>query len=159
MGDLSFVSFLINLVSQNRPVVIATLCIFICILLLRPGPKPVAGSEQRQGSSPSSRTPRRMVVTISTDGILLRFREGRPQVLVEMVQPLHALAALADVFLITQLPEDSDKLEGEALAALTEAGVFGEGRCESLARGVEWGGVRGLRGRVSSVVVTGWVWG
>ena len=128
--DAATFSYVLNLLSQNRPVVIAALCVLVCLLLLRPGPKPVAGEQQRNGG-PAAHAPRRRVISLSTDGILLEFRDGRPRVLTEMIQPLHELTSLADIYLITQLPNDSDELEAQALAALTEAGVFGEGRCDA----------------------------
>merc|ERR1712066_831365 len=48
-----------------------------------------------------------------------------------MVKPLLTLAAQADVYLITQLPTDTDELEEATRSALAEAQIFGEGRCDA----------------------------
>ena len=94
----NLLGYLLNLLSQNRPIVIAALCVAIVIVLFRPRPKPVTAEGQQgqtSGAASSSAATRRRSVAISTDGILLRFVNGRPRVIPEMVKPLQDLAAQA----------------------------------------------------------------
>ena len=91
----NLLGYILNLLSQNRPMVIAALCVAIVIVLFRPRPKPVTTAEGQQGQASgatSSSAARRRTVAISTDGILLRFVGGRPRVIHEMVKPLQDLA-------------------------------------------------------------------
>lgn len=97
MSSPQFVMWLINFLSQNRPIVIAMLCTAIIILLFRPRPKPTGGEGREGQSSGTTQASRsasmsRRSVVISTNGILLRFSNGRPCVISEMVKPLQELA-------------------------------------------------------------------
>ncbi|KAL1525037.1 hypothetical protein AB1Y20_019910 [Prymnesium parvum] len=131
----TLVGWLLDFLSQSRPMVIALLCVALAIVLFRPRVKPEGpGGEGPHASSSCSPHARaaghRPAVVVSTEGILLHFREGKPRVIPEAIRPLHALAAAADVYLITQLPEDSDTLEQETVDAFREAEFFCEGRCD-----------------------------
>lgn len=60
---------------------------------------------------------------------MLQFVAGRPRVIPGALRAIKDLAAVVDVYLVTTLPVDSDALEAEAMAALTDAGVFGDCGC------------------------------
>ena len=69
-------------------------------------------------------------MSISTRGVLLEFENGRPRVLPDAAAALRNIAAKADVYLVTTLPEDSDACEAATLEALKSGGVFADGGCE-----------------------------
>jgi len=135
MGLLSFVP------TSLRPVVVALLAIVVVILLLRPRNKPVRppgeggihNSPGQQGTSSSSSvrlTTRGPAFSLSTVGTLLEFREGRVQLIPGAVDALRRISAVADVFLVTQLPKDTDELETASLETMARAGLFDAGACE-----------------------------
>jgi len=131
MGLLSFVP------TSLRPVVVALLAIVVVILLLRPRNKPGEGgvhnSPGQQGTSSSSSvrlTTRGPAFSLSTVGTLLEFREGRVQLIPGAVDALRRISAVADVFLVTQLPKDTDELETASLETMARAGLFDAGACE-----------------------------
>ena len=135
MGLLTFVPAIL------RPVVVALLAIVVVIVLLRPRNKPVRppgeggvhNSLGQQGSSSSSSvrlTTRGPAFSLSTVGTLLEFREGRVQLIPGAANALRRISAVADVFLITQLPKDTDELETATLETMARAGLFDAGACE-----------------------------
>ncbi len=135
MGLLSFVP------ANLRPVVVAILAIVVVIALLRPRNKPTqpladGGTQDSAGqlggsSSSSARvTARGPGFSLSTVGTLLEFREGEARLLPGAVDALRRICAVADVYLVTQLPKDTDELEVATLEVMTRAGVFEPGACE-----------------------------
>ena len=66
-------------------------------------------------------------MSISTVGTIIEFRDGQPAVLSGAPAALQRIAAATDVYLVTQLPVDSDELEAATLDELSRAGVFGAG--------------------------------
>ena len=53
----------------------------------------------------------------------------------EALEPLFLLSSRHQIFLVTQLPVDSDPLEAAVMALLDGAGVFADGRCDLGASG------------------------
>ena len=48
----------------------------------------------------------------------------------EALEPLFLLSSRHQIFLVTQLPADSDALEAAVMTLLDGAGVFADGRCD-----------------------------
>jgi len=128
---------------QHRPIIVAILVICICLVLFRPRRKPIAragaataeppsstaaASNSRTAASTSSRGP---VQSISVVGTIIEYRAGRPQLLPEAAAALQRIGAACEVYLVTQLPVDSDELEAATLDTLRSAGVFGTPGCDS----------------------------
>eukprot|EP00908_Phaeocystis_cordata_P022855 Transcript_5263.p1 GENE.Transcript_5263~~Transcript_5263.p1 ORF type:complete len:219 (-),score=83.51 Transcript_5263:60-716(-) len=131
---LLLIQDLITTLSGRRPVVVALLVIAICFVLLRPRRKPQrpsstqgAGSSSNAAAAPKQKLP---ALSLSTRDILLEFANGSPQLKQVALEPLFRLCSRHQVFLVTQLPVDSDELEAAVVALLEGAGVFAEGRCE-----------------------------
>ena len=129
---LLLIQDLITTLSGRRPVVVALLVIAICFVLLRPRRKPQrpsstqgAGSSSDAAAAPQQKLP---ALSLSTRDILLEFANGSPQLKQVALEPLFRLCARHQVFLVTQLPVDSDELEAAVVALLEGAGVFAEGR-------------------------------
>ena len=115
-----------------RPAVIAILVIIICYLLFRPRIKPtqVVGDRTRDAGSYSATTTeasaRVPALSISTVGTLVEFSDGGPQLIPGAANAVRRIASAADVYFVTQLPEDSDKLEACTLELMANAGLFEE---------------------------------
>uniref|UniRef100_A0A7S2N4E7 Uncharacterized protein n=1 Tax=Haptolina brevifila TaxID=156173 RepID=A0A7S2N4E7_9EUKA len=138
---MSALSKLISLCPpQHRPIVVAILVICICLVLFRPRRKPVRAAGAASSEIPasasastcaaSSTTSRGAVHSISVVGTIIEYRAGRPQLLPEAATALQRIAAACDVYLVTQLPVDSDELEAATLDALRSGGVFGTPGCD-----------------------------
>lgn len=119
-----------------RGIFLAILAIAICIVLFHPYRKPVrtpaeegtdAGQEIRRGGNEA--TSPGPSFSLSTVGILLQYRNGLPQILPGAADALCSISAVADVYLITQLPEDCDELEASTRDAMAHAGIFAANRC------------------------------
>jgi len=121
-----------DLILKQRPILIALIIISICLLLLRPRKKPSAqqGTGQEANACPSSAQPRKRSLSISTVGVLLDFHGGAPQMIAAAAEALASLAEQADIYLITQLEQDTDAQEAAVLAVFEAAGIFGPGRCD-----------------------------
>jgi len=115
---------------HGRPLLIAVVLILIVTLLLRPVREPPRAAGAACSSSQSTGTPPRQAVSISTSGVLLEFRAGSPQLLPDAIAALVALASRADIYLITQLEQDSDAQEKAVLELLDGSGIFASGRCD-----------------------------
>lgn len=101
------------LATSNRPIVISLLLVLMFLLLIRA--PCVAGGDVAEGStSGASCGARHKTVlrscSISTVGTLINFdaSSGAPRVDAHAVAALAILAARYDMYLITQLEEDSD---------------------------------------------------
>lgn len=117
---------LLNVLGSRRPVVVALLIIAIVFLLFKPRRKPRSGGAS---SSAAGALPKKLqAASLSTESILLEFSNGAPRLKEEALEPLFRLCTRFDVFLVTQLPVDSDKLEAAVMTMLESAGVFAEGR-------------------------------
>ena len=120
---------LMSALSSKRPVLVALLIIAICFLLLRPRrkqrPQQVDGSTSAAGAATQKAAPS---LSLSTQHTLLEFRNGSPQLKRDALDALFRLCARHSVFLITQLPTDSDDLEAAVMTMLEGAGVFEQGR-------------------------------
>ena len=120
---------------QFRPIIVAILVICICFVLLRPRNKPAA---PRHGGAPApavssagttSASSRGPMQSISVVGTIVEYRDGRPHLLPGAVEALRRIAGACDIYLVTQLPVDSDELEAATLDVLRSGGVFGTGGC------------------------------
>ena len=118
------------LLREYRPFLVALIAVALFWLLLKPRHKPPGsertnqqgGSAAASGSKGSSKGP---MLSISTVGTLIEFRGRVPQLLPGAAAALLQIAARADVYLVTTLPEDSDELEQATLECLEAAGLFG----------------------------------
>ena len=131
--------------AKARPLLVAIIAIVICLLLLRPRRKattpraagrtqPAGRAHTAGGSSIHSVDSNRVKTSISTVGVLLEFRDNRPHLLPGAAAALRELVARANasVYLVTQLPADSDELEEAVSDELKRAGIFGgEGACDA----------------------------
>ena len=121
---------LLGLVTPSaRPIVVALIAICVCLLLLRPRRKPQVpdASAQQQQERRSARGP---VISVSAVGVLLEFEGRSARLLPGAAEALLAVAAHADVHIVTTLPEDSDELEDSALRAMESSGLFGASVCD-----------------------------
>tara|TARA_B110001452_G_scaffold54887_1_gene42326 strand:+ start:1164 stop:1547 length:384 start_codon:yes stop_codon:yes gene_type:complete len=117
---------LLNILGSRRPVVVALLVIAIVFVLFRPRRKPLSGGAS--GSAAGALPKQLQAASLSTESILLEFSNGAPRLKQESLEPLFRLCTRFDVFLVTQLPVDSDDLEAAVMTMLESAGVFAEGR-------------------------------
>jgi len=113
-----------------RPIVVALIAICVCLLLLRPRRKPQAPDTAAQQQQTHRRSARGPVVSVSGVGVLLEFQGGSARLLPGAADALLAVAAHADVHIVTTLPDDSDELENAALRAMESAGLFGASACD-----------------------------
>lgn len=116
----------------GRPVLVAVLAVLLCLLLMRQRPKPRAPASTRAGETGATARTSRPTTCISTPGIVIDFSApgGRPRFLPGAAEALRRLATAADVYLVTQLPVDSDELEGATLELLSSANLFSSGACD-----------------------------
>jgi len=122
---------------QFRPIIVAILVICICFVLLRPRHKP---AQPRHGGAPApavssvgttSASSRGPMQSISVVGTIVEYRDGRPHLLPGAVEALRRIAGACDIYLVTQLPVDSDELEAATLDVLRSGGVFGTCGCDA----------------------------
>ena len=119
------------MLSNKRPVVVALLIIAICFLLFRPRRKQQRPPQQSGSSVSAAGAALQKAVpplSLSTQHILIEFRNGSPQLKRDALDALFRLCARHSVYLITQLPTDSDELEAAVMTMLEGAGVFEHGR-------------------------------
>lgn len=122
-------------IAQVRPILVAVAAIALCLLLFRPRRKPqqphrgatTSGAGTSAAGASGGRGP---AVSVSTCGVLLEFEAGTPRLLPGAVDALLRISSVADVYLVTTLPEDSDALETATLEALGSGGLFAKGGCE-----------------------------
>ena len=123
---------LLQWLSQHgRPLFIAVALILIVSLLLRPSkaPPPAAGAACSSSQSAGSR---RQAISISTSGVIIEFRGGSPHLMPDAVAALVTLASRADIYLVTQLEQDSDTQEAAVMELLDGAGIFASDRRASV---------------------------
>ena len=116
---------------QSRPVVVAIIAVLVCVLLLRPRVKPAGGragqgeANNLRGHAGNAAPLSRPATSISTVGTLVEFRDGQPTILPNAADALKRIASTADLFLVTQLPVDSNELENATIVAMANAGIIG----------------------------------
>mmetsp|Transcript_70169 Transcript_70169/g.116567 ORF Transcript_70169/g.116567 Transcript_70169/m.116567 type:complete len:202 (-) Transcript_70169:431-1036(-) len=129
---MSGIDLLALLNGNVRPIIIALIILTICCCLIRPIKPATSQAQQSEVAcmNNNGRAKQQSAVSISTCGVLLNFHGGVPVLISDAIDALFTLATRAEVYLITQLDNDSDAQEDAVLAALEAAGVFGTGRCD-----------------------------
>ena len=98
---------------------------------LREAPPPGTAAALGGAVSGARRAPRRERVSVCTVGCVIEWAaDGRVVLLPCGVRAIRALAVRADVYLVTEVPCDSDAEEAAVMSTLRMAGVFEPGGCD-----------------------------